>query len=104
MYIKLIILVIGICFSSAFANIDVAGPNTLSIDAEKLYKKNCRICHGGKGRLGIGGASDLSKSTLDVSEAIKIISNGKGGMTPFSEILSKKEIKEVAKYIQSLKK
>ena len=99
MTIKPLILLLGICFSTAFANID-----TVQVDPKKLYKKNCSICHGGKGKLGIGGASDLSVSTMNVSEAVTIITEGKGAMTPFSGILSKKEIKAIAKYIQTLKK
>lgn len=76
----------------------------IKLDPEKLYKQNCRLCHGSKGKLGIGGASDLSTSTMKLSESITIISEGKGAMTGFSGILSNKEIKALAKYIQTLKK
>lgn len=95
----------GVCFSFAFANVDAsANVDKVKIEPEVLYKKNCSICHGRKGKLGIGGAANLSKSTMDVSEAVTIITEGKGAMTPFSEILSNKEIKALAKYIQTLKK
>lgn len=99
MNIKAIILFLSICFSSAFANY-----SEIEQDPQKLYKSNCRICHGAKGKLGIGGATNLSTSTLSEKEAIEVISNGRGAMTPFSEILSKKEIKALGKYIQTLKK
>lgn len=98
MNIKAIILLLSISFSSAFANV-----GEVDLDPKKLYKNNCRICHGGKGKLGIGGATDLSKSILTEKEAIEVITEGRGAMTPFSGILSKKEIKAIGKYIQTLK-
>ena len=99
MYIKAILLMTMLLVGQSFT---MSLPD--KIDPEKLYKNNCRLCHGSKGKLGIGGASDLSKSTLNVSDAIAIIKKGKGSMTAFEGILSDKEIKAIAKYIQQLKK
>ena len=35
---------------------------TASIDAKKIYKQNCVICHGLDGKLGINNSKDLTKS------------------------------------------
>ena len=98
MTIKAIFLMMLFGMSFSLNDISIEKP-----DPKKLYKSNCRLCHGAKGKLGIGGASDLSKSNLSLHEAIKIIKEGKGSMTPFEGILTDKEIKSVAKYIQTLK-
>jgi mono/diheme cytochrome c family protein len=49
-------------------------------------------------------ASDLSISTMELAAKIELIENGKGAMTPFSDILSEEQIKAVAEYSESLKK
>jgi len=98
MNIKIIFVCLAMIFSSAFFI------ETHEVDAEKLYKSNCRICHGSKGKLGINGATNLSKSTLNKSEIAEVIANGRGAMTPFKGILDKEEIKAVAKYVHKLKK
>lgn len=74
------------------------------VDAEKIYKSNCRICHGAKGGLGINGATDLRKSTLKKSEIADVITNGRGVMTPFKDILDEEEIKALSKFVLKLQK
>ena len=73
------------------------------IAAEK-YKMFCAVCHGVDGKLNINGASDLSKSKLTKKGRIRIITKGKGLMTPFKGILSEDEIKDIAKYLGTMKK
>ena len=67
-----------------------------------LFDKNCKICHGSDGRLGLNGAKDLSQSQLALPERINIITSGKNLMTPFSNVLSAAEIEAVAIYSQNL--
>lgn len=98
MNLKISLLFLAFLFSSAFVN------QEHKVDAEKLYKSNCRICHGSKGKLGINGATDLTKSILTKSEIAKVISEGRGTMTPFKDILDEEEIKAVAKFVHKLKK
>ena len=74
-----------------------------TIDAEKLYKANCVICHGADGKLGINGAKDITKSPMTLKERINNITYGAGTMTPFKDILSEEEIKAIAKYTLTLK-
>ena len=46
----------------------------------------------------------VSISTITLEERITQVTNGKGLMTPFKEILTEAEIKAVAEYTLSLKK
>lgn len=69
-----------------------------------IFKKNCVICHGIDGTLGLNGAKDLTKSTLSIDEKILQVTNGKGLMTPFKNILTETEIKQVVDYVQTMKK
>ncbi len=85
------------CSNSTNAN--TKSPNA---DVEKLYKIHCNLCHGINGKLGLGGAKDLTKSTMDLDQRIAIIRSGKGAMAAYEKILSKKEIKALAKYTMEL--
>lgn len=73
-------------------------------DPEKLYAIRCNLCHGADGKLGVAGASDLSISTLNKEESIAVITNGRGSMTPFKDMLSAEEINSLADYIGTLRK
>lgn len=69
-----------------------------------IYKQYCVICHGADGKLAISDAKDLSVSTISIEERIDQITNGKGLMTPYKDILSTEQILAVAEYIEELKK
>jgi len=71
-------------------------------NGEKLYKNYCTICHGDNGKLSIGEAPDLTKSSMSLKERINIIKKGKGMMAPFQDLLSEKEIKAISKYTMTL--
>lgn len=68
-----------------------------------IYKQYCVICHGADGKLGISDAKDLSVSTIDMEERLNQITNGKGLMTPYKDILSGEQIQSVADYLDELK-
>lgn len=74
------------------------------IDAKKIFKINCTICHGLKGNMKINGAKDLTKSKINLTNAVAQVYFGKGLMTPYSNILSDEEIVAVAKYSEKLRK
>lgn len=67
-----------------------------------IYKQYCVACHGADGKLGVSGATDLSASTVDMAERINQITNGKGMMTPYKDVLSETQIKDVAEYLDEL--
>ena len=67
-----------------------------------VYKQYCQLCHGADGKLALSGAKDLSISEIDMEERINQITNGKGMMTPYKDILSKEQIQSVAEYLDEL--
>lgn len=67
-------------------------------DGMAVFRKNCVVCHGANGNLGLNGAKDLSQSTLTSAERTAIVTNGKNLMTPFGKILSPAEIDAVVAY------
>lgn len=101
--------IIGLCLASCGGD-DSKKPNKpkptpkkeVGISGAKLYKTHCIVCHGADGKLGIGGAKDLTVSTLSFDEKVIIATKGKNTMTGFENILSTEEIKEVVKYTDSL--
>lgn len=84
---------------------EVAAPSPIidGINAGKIFKTSCAVCHGADGKLGANGAKDLTVSTFTLEQRIENITNGKGLMTPFGSILKPEEIQAVAKYTMQLK-
>jgi len=72
-------------------------------EGEQVFKKNCIICHGADGKLGINGAKDITVSKLTLEERESQIKKGKNTMTPFEGVLSETQIKSVAAYTMTLK-
>jgi mono/diheme cytochrome c family protein len=79
-----------------------ANNGNASVDGEAIYKKNCVVCHGIDGKLGLNGSKDLTVSQVTEAERIVQITKGKNTMTPFEGILSAEEIKAVAAYTMTL--
>ncbi|MFT4761544.1 MAG: mono/diheme cytochrome c family protein [Paraglaciecola sp.] len=73
------------------------------VDGKKVYKTYCVTCHGLYGDMGASGAKNLIESVLSLDERIEIITNGKGLMTPFKDLLNAEKIKAVAEYTMTLK-
>ena len=78
------------------------GEEAASTDGLSVYNSNCKSCHGNDGKLGLSGAADLSTSTLTTEEKTDIVANGKGGMMPYRELLSKDQIKAVVQFVETL--
>lgn len=69
---------------------------------ELLFIKNCTLCHGRDGKMGINGAKDLSISKLTRAEMIAMVEQGKGQMMPYNKVLSAKEIELVVEHVRTL--
>ncbi len=69
----------------------------------KIYKQYCVVCHGPDGKLGLNGAKDLTISKYTEAERIVQVTEGKGAMTPFKNVLSPEEIKAVVAFTFTLK-
>lgn len=70
-----------------------------TMDAKALYSQNCASCHGGDGKLGIGGAKDLTASLLDQNGIKEIIIHGKGLMP--AAVVNEEEAVAIAEYVNS---
>jgi len=86
---------------------------TLADSGADTYKTKCSACHGADGagdttmlgknlKLRALGSPDVQKQSDD--EFATIISKGKNRMPPFDGRLSKDQIRDLVKYIRSLKK
>lgn len=75
-----------------------------AVDAKKMFKNYCAICHGRKGNMQINGSKDLSKSKTSLEQRVAQIYFGRGTMTPFKGMIEDEEIIAVAKYIDELRK
>jgi len=73
-------------------------------DVSALYDMKCGICHGRDGKLMVGGASDLTQSSLSLDQRIQLITNGKKTMPPQKNILSEEQIAALAKYVEKFRK
>jgi mono/diheme cytochrome c family protein len=82
---------------------ETEGASTAGGDAESgavVFSESCSVCHGATGHGGNGGP-DLRTMPLAQTEAgaIQQVTNGGGGMPPFSGVLSEEEIENVAAYV-----
>ena len=75
-----------------------------ALKAGKIYRSNCALCHGFKGKMKINGAKDLTKSTIPLHEAVAQVYFGKGLMNPYKGVLKDAEIVAVCQYIEKLRK
>jgi uncharacterized membrane protein SirB2 len=73
-----------------------------AMGASALYNSNCSLCHGADGKLGAGGAKDITSTTLDEGGIREIILKGKGMMAPVKVTGSQAD--SIARYVvQNLK-
>ena len=79
-------------------------------DAAALYKSKCQVCHGADGKGSPAGqklgakdfqSPEVAKQTD--AELIKITKEGKGKMPKYEGKLTDDQIKDLIKYIRSLK-
>jgi mono/diheme cytochrome c family protein len=73
-------------------------------EARSIYLLNCASCHGEDGKLGASGAKDLSKSSATDAFILQTISEGNDkGMMPYNQILEKRQILGLVKFVQTLR-
>ena len=72
---------------------------------EEIYKNSCAACHGIDGKLGAGGAQDLTKSVLSEDAIKEIISKGRGAMPAQSNVVENDaDMDEVVAHVMALRK
>jgi mono/diheme cytochrome c family protein len=77
---------------------------------EALYKSKCQVCHGAEGKgspagqkMGAKAFSDPSVAKQSDDELIATTKEGKGKMPAYDGKLSDQQIKDLVKYIRTLK-
>lgn len=72
-------------------------------EGELLYNMQCAHCHGRTGRMGIGGAKDLTLSMLTRDSMIAVVTRGRGAMMPYGALLEREQILAVVDHALSLR-
>jgi len=92
-----------------FGFIVIARP-VMADDVDALYKSKCQVCHGadGKGspagqKLGVKDFHSPEVQKQSDTELFEITKQGKGKMPAYDKKLSDDQIKQLIKYIRSLK-
>ncbi len=98
-----VMCVVIACSEGKAKSTENSSPTVKTVNAEKIFKSNCMLCHGEDGKLGLNNSKDLTVSVLSLEERIDIVANGKNTMVGFSALLDKDEIKAVAEYTFTLK-
>lgn len=82
----------------------------LADDAEALYKSKCQVCHGpdGKGsaagqKIGVKDFHSPEVAKQSDEELFNTTKQGKGKMPAYDKKLTDDQIKQLVKYIRSLK-
>lgn len=74
------------------------------LPGKKIYDVSCIACHGKDGKLGAGGASDLSLSTLSRDSVGVILKKGRNNMLPQTHAFKNEEqLNELIDYLESIR-
>ena len=93
----------GACTDSEL-NTGKGKESTETFSVENTFSQNCASCHGMDGKLGSGGAFDLSKSQLPWEETKQMILKGTSLMPPFAYIFKDTlGLKETIEFVISLR-
>ena len=70
-----------------------------------IYTKKCVACHGADGKLGSGGAKDLTISRMDSTGIVSILRKGKNAMPrQIQYFKSDEEVENMVDYLKSMRK
>jgi len=99
----LILSILASCSKSEKPTKDGKTIAETELPGKVIFTKNCKLCHGTDGTLGLSGAANLKISALTIDEKIEVITNGRKGMAAWKGQLTPEEIKQVAEYTETLK-
>ncbi len=72
--------------------------------AEGIFNSQCALCHGRRGDQQLSGAKLLNVSTLSREEMVAVVSNGRGAMMAYKNMLTPAEIDAVVDHAMGLRK
>jgi cytochrome c6 len=94
------------------AAIVIAGMTAPAVadDAAALYKAKCQVCHGAEGKpsaagekMGAKAFSDPDVAKMSDADLTKVTKDGKGKMPAYAGKLTDDQIKDLVKFIRTLK-
>jgi len=68
-----------------------------------IFTRRCAVCHGADGKKGLNGAHDLTKSNLNATGRVYMVTKGLGKMPSFQQQLTLAEIEQVVAYSLTLR-
>ena len=77
--------------------------STEKMSGQQLFVQHCAMCHGEDGRLGSGGAADLTTTSMDEKSIRSVLVNGKNAMPAMKDKLGDGMEKVIA-YTKELSK
>ena len=105
--ISFFLLIVG-CIAGCSGNNGQADSTNDNADtkiaAKNLFEQKCIACHGNDGTAGIAGAANLQTISITDEQIVQSISNGKGNMPAFKDMLSQDDINAVKDYVKGLHK
>jgi cytochrome c6 len=91
------------CTSNESIEQSVSSPEKKS--GEALFMQHCAMCHGDDGRLGVGGAANLTEVKLTEDRIRQVLKNGKNAMPAMiGELGSRQAVDSVVAYTLELAK
>ncbi len=94
LFIGIPILVLNACSTEQVSDSTTVDESNVVVSGKKIYDNNCMACHGSDGKLGAGGALDLSTSKMSTEEMSTIIDEGRNGMPPHKHVCKTQEEKD----------
>jgi len=101
--IVLLTLIIATLSFSCNPSSTVTSSEPQPISGHQVFMKYCKLCHGANGKMGLNGAKSIPESTMSLEDRILHITNGKGTMQAYKDLLSVEQIKAVAEFTMTLK-
>jgi cytochrome c6 len=78
-------------------------PDTGLAAGQAIFTRRCAPCHGADGKKGLNGAHDLTRSNLNATGRVYMVTNGLGKMPAFKAQLTAAEIEQVVAYSLTLR-
>lgn len=104
-YLSFIALTVFLFSCNSNGSIEQKTPSPEKKSGESLFIQHCAMCHGEDGRLGVGGAANLTELDLTYERIRNVLKNGKNAMPAMiSELGNKQAVDSVIAYTLELTK
>ena len=100
MAVGLAVLGIGLSERRVVPGGSGSGPGVSALTGERVFASTCATCHGAQGGGGIGPelAGVVGEKYPDIADQIAVVTDGRGGMPAFGDVLTGAEIESVVMF------